>query len=184
MATFNSTVFFDSVRDDPFNGVLTQGQVNGMNFILQEWKRQFGVGGDFRHLAYMLATTFHETAYTMMPITEYGSQSYLQGKSYYPYIGRGFVQLTWDYNYERGGEVVDEDLLNYPDLALQPNIASAIMFDGMAVGWFTEHKLKDYFNEEINDAYNARRIINGTDRASDIKGYHEDFLVAIESAVT
>ena len=35
------------------------------------------------------------------PITEYGSQDYLQGKEYWPYIGRGWVMLTWEDNYRR-----------------------------------------------------------------------------------
>lgn len=35
--------------------------------------------------------------------TEIGSQAYLQSKPYYPYIGRGFIQVTWDYNYKAFG---------------------------------------------------------------------------------
>lgn len=30
---------------------------------------------------------------------EIGSDSYLRSRPYWPYIGRGFVQCTWDYNY-------------------------------------------------------------------------------------
>ncbi len=44
-------------------------------------------------LAYVLATTIHETARTMQPIEEYGRG---KGRAYGPtgFWGRGFVQLT------------------------------------------------------------------------------------------
>ena len=180
--TFNKEIFFDHVRGALFNGILSQPQVTGMNFILREWRKRYDFGGDHRRLAYMLATTFHETAFTMQPITEYGSSSYLQDKDYYPYIGRGFVQLTWEENYQKGSRVCGEDLVGFPDLALEPDSAAIIMFDGMEQGWFTGKSLSDYFNDEIDDPYNARRIINGTDRASEIAEYHYDFLTAITEA--
>jgi hypothetical protein len=179
MATFDKKIYFDHVRASLFNGSMSQQQVVGQNFILREWYKRFGFGGDYRNLSYMLATTFHETGRTMWPIMEYGSQSYLQGKDYYPYIGRGFVQLTWLENYEKASGIVDEDLVEFPDLALQPDIAAIIMFDGMFVGWFTGKALEDYFNETTDDPYNARRIINGTDRAEEIAGYHQQFLDAV-----
>jgi hypothetical protein len=180
---FNSEIFFDHVREDLYFGKLSQSQVNGMNFILREWRERFDYDGDHRRLAYMLATTHHETAFTMQPITEYGSQSYLQGKEYYPYIGRGFVQLTWEDNYAKASPLVEEDLLEFPDLALEPDLAAIIMFDGMEIGWFTGKALSDYFSETVDDPVNARRIINGTDRASEIAEYHDLFLTAIKAAL-
>src|SRR6476659_7104735 len=112
MIVFDKGLFFDHVREYLANGVLSQQQVDGMNFILREWRRLYGFAGDHRHLPYMLATTSHETAFTCQPVTEYRSQSYLQGKDYYPYIGRGYVQLTWEENYVRAGEKVEEDLVS------------------------------------------------------------------------
>jgi len=163
--------------------VLSQEQVTGMNFILREWRRRYGFGGDHRKLAYMLATTYHECAFRMVPITEYGSQAYLEAKDYYPYIGRGFVQLTWLDNYKKGSEVCDENLVDYPDMALIPDLAAIIMFDGMEAGWFTGKSLSEYFNDTVDDPYNARRVINGTDRATEISEYHKHFLTAITEAV-
>ena len=182
MSTFNKEVYFDCVRNTLFNGSMSQQQVMGQNFILREWRKRYGFDGDHRHLAYQFATSFHETGRTMWPIMEYGSQSYLTSKPYYPYIGRGFVQLTWDYNYEKASQPVEEDLLEFPDLALQPDIAAIIMFDGMRDGWFTGYQLSDYFSDTIDDPVNARRIINGVDRAEEIAGYHYGFLSAIEEA--
>jgi len=182
MSTFDKEIYFTSVRQSLFNGSMSQQQVMGQNFILREWSKRYGFVGDHRHLSYQLATTFHETGRTMWPIMEYGSQSYLTGKEYYPYIGRGFVQLTWDYNYEKAGLAVEEDLLEFPDLALQPDLAAIIMFDGMRDGWFTGYRLSDFFSDTIDDPVNARRIINGVDRAEEIAGYHYSFLTAIKEA--
>jgi putative chitinase len=187
MIVFERTIFFDAVRGPLFNGALSQKQVDGMEAILSTWEEEVQ-SDDLRWLAYMLATTYHETAFTMQPITEYGSESYLKGKSYYPYIGRGFVQLTWKDNYARAttelGLSGEDDLVDYPDRALDLQIASDVMFQGMAAGWFTGKKLADYFNATVDDPYNARRIINGTDCAEQIKGYHNTFLSALKDSVT
>ena len=94
-------IFFDAVRDELFGGAMQQVQVDGMSVILAVWEYQGGGTPmtDDRWLAYMLATTYHETATRMWPIREYGSENYLKSKPYYPYFGRGFVQLTWEENY-------------------------------------------------------------------------------------
>lgn len=177
--------FTDYVRKHLYNGVLAQSQYDGLRYIIRgyyEWKGR-KIPADFRDLAYMLATTHHETAFTMQPITEYGSQSYLRGKKYWPYIGRGYVQLTWDYNYKKAGAKIGENLLEYPELALDPEYASYIMFHGMKEGWFTGHKLSEYFNAKTDDPVNARRIINGTDKASTIASYHRHFLKALQAGL-
>jgi len=182
MAGFDKEVYFDIVRHDLFSGSMSQQQVVGQNFILREWRKRYGVGGDHRKLAYMLATTFKETGRTMWPIMEYGSQTYLTSKEYWPYIGRGFVQLTWEENYRNMSPIVEEDLVEFPDLALSPDIAAIVMFTGMFEGTFTGRKLDDYFSDAVDDPVNARQIINGLDCASEIAGYHEDFLQAITEA--
>lgn len=63
------------------------------------------------------------------------------------------------------------DLVNNPDLALNPQIAAEILVVGMEKGLFTGKKLSTYINNESNDFVNARRIINGVDRAQLIAGY-------------
>lgn len=156
-------------------GLLSNKQKSGFIYIIQEWKK-LGLT-DVRWLAYALATTWHETARTMQPITEYGSRAYLTSKKYWPFIGRGYVQLTWDYNYKKYG------IEKTPERALEPVLAAHIMFDGMTKGIFTGKKLSDYFNKTKNDAIGARRIINGTDKALLISTYHDKFLSSIKSAV-
>lgn len=182
------SIYFNEVRITLFEGALTQQQVDGQNVILAVW--DYDAGGtpmdDIRWLAYMLATVFHETAYKMWPVTEQGSQDYLQGKEYYPYIGRGFVQLTWEENYRNAsaslGLIDDRDLVEHPELALDSLISARIMFRGMAEGWFTGRKLGQYFNDDKDDPINARQIINGNDDDTLIAAYYDMFLDAVEAA--
>ena len=39
-----------------------------------------------------------------------------------------------------------------------------------------------YFHGSLSDSYNARRIINGLDHASEIAGLYKSFLIAITAA--
>lgn len=90
-------IFFAYVRRAPFGGRILQKQIDGMTAILDEWEhRQLT---DDRKLAYMLATTMHETAGTMQPIREKGGEAYLRSKRYYPWVGEGLVQVTWEENH-------------------------------------------------------------------------------------
>lgn len=169
----NRNVFFEYVRKAPFGGRLTQSQVEGMNKILDEWENR-GLQDD-RWLAYMLATTFHETAYTMQPVREMGGEKYLRSKRYYPWVGEGLVQVTWEVNHRKFGATKPGQLLTWP-------IALRGLFDGMIDGVYTGKKLGHYFNEKIDDPVNARRIINGTDKAKLVAKYHENFLDSIKAA--
>lgn len=181
-------IYFEYVRDTLFDGALEQIQVDGQSVILAVWDHDGGGTpmDDIRWLAYMMATVYHETARRMWPIREYGSESYLQGKPYWPYIGRGFVMLTWEDNYRLAStalSLIDErNLVGNPDVALDSLIAARIMFRGMAEGWFTGAKLGQYFNDDTDDPVNARQIINGNDDDELIAGYYEIFLDAITAA--
>ena len=185
---FDREIFFDNVRNKLFDGALTQQQVDGCGVILGLWEGQYTGTPmtDIRWLAYILATVFHECATTMWPITEYGSQSYLQGKEYYPYIGRGFVMITWEDNYRNASQQLSltgtRDLVEHPELALDSLISARILFRGMAEGWFTGKKLGQYFNESKDDPVNARQIVNGNDDDDLIAGYHKQFLAALEAS--
>lgn len=184
MMHFDRDTYFDAVRVPLFNGSLDQCQVDGQNILLAVWEYQ-GLT-DLRHLAYKLATVHHECAARFWPITEYGSQSYLQGKPYWPYVGRGWVQLTWEDNYRRASEelnLTDErDLVEHPEMALDSLIATRVLFKGMADGWFTGKKLSQYFNDTKDDPVNARQIINGNDDDDLIAGYHKQFLAALKAS--
>ena len=70
-------------------------------------------------------------------------------------------------------------LTDDPDRALEPDIASMIMFRGMAEGWFTGKKLSDYITLQKSDFVNAQRIVNGTDYASDIASIAAEYDAAL-----
>ncbi len=180
-------IFFEGVRNRLFGGKLSQSQVDGMNTILDEWEHRKLT--DIRHLAYMLATTKWETAHTMQPIAEYGKG---QGHSYgvpdtetgQAYYGRGFVQLTWKTNYQKMAALTGVDLVHHADLAMDPRIATLVLFAGMQDGLFTGRKLNDYFGPQTSDWVSARKIINGLDRAEEIavlgRTFHEVLQAATE----
>ncbi len=175
--------FFDAVRRDLFNGRLSGLQVSGMEALLDAAPDDFNI----KYLAYALATAKHETAHTMQPIEEYGKgagRTYgradpITGKTYY---GRGYVQLTWKANYQRAKDKLGPDFVNRPELALDPKLAATIMYRGMTEGWFTGKALSAYFSANHSDPVNARRIINGTDKADTIAGYYRKFLDALLAA--
>lgn len=176
-------VFFPLIRNGLFKGVLKQNQVDGINTLLDAAPHQ-----DIRWLAYELATTFHETGEAMTPVEEQGRGRGLaygrpaaNGKVYY---GRGYVQLTWEKNYEAMSKVVGVDLVAIPEAALEPEFAAKILFYGMENGSFTGHKLSDYLNDSRTDFVNSRRIINGTDRAYLVAGYATAFLTAITKGLS
>ena len=175
--------FFQSITASLFKGSMKPTQKEGIDVILDEWDANYS-GTDIRFLAYMFATVFHETAKTMQPIAEYGKGA---GHSYgtpdpetkQTYYGRGFVQLTWKTNYAKFGQLLNIDLVNQPDLAMEMSTATKIMFIGMTKGLFTGVKLSNYFNDKGADWVNARKIINGLDQAELIAGYGTKFFSAL-----
>jgi len=154
------------------------------------------VGCDDRHLAYILATTFHETAQTMIPIAEYGKG---KGKAYgvpdpvtgQTYYGRGLVQITWKDNYQKQDDKLKlrGELVANADLALDPEIATKIIFGGMYDGDFTGVGMPKYITcsdpaTDTTDYYNCRKVVNGLDCATQIQGYAQSFTNAITHAAT
>jgi hypothetical protein len=189
---FDRKVFFDSVRASLFGGSLKQSQVDGMGFKLDQWE-DHPLSDDLRWLAYCFATSFWETAKSMVPREEigkgkghsYGKPDPETGQTYY---GRGDVQLTWRDNYREAttklGLTGDDDLEWYSVKALDPKISADVMYRGMSEGWFTGKKLKSYFSSHINDPVAARAIIN-TDvkkNGKKIADIHYDFLAALQAA--
>jgi putative chitinase len=195
MQQFDRDYFFDVVRASLFHGSLSQSQVDGMNYILDQWDKLWEANfprGDKRHLAYCLATVYHETGQAMRPVEEWGKgegHSYGQPTGPYDhcYYGRGHVQLTWEDNYIAGTERLkpyglDADLHQHPELMLEDAISVTILFDGMRDGWWTGVDLDKYINDATEDPVNARRVVNGTDKADTIAGYYWKFKDALQPA--
>ena len=135
---------------------------------------------DQRWVAYLLATARWETQYTYSPVEEngkgaghsYGVPDPQTGKAYY---GRGYVQITFKDNYARFSPIVGQDLVNHPELALEPDVAYKIASVGMRGGMFTGVGLHHYIHDDVADYVNARRIINGLDKADTIASFAEAF---------
>lgn len=171
----DSDAFFASLRQQ--FGAITQGQVDGVERLLK------AMGADQWPLAwtaYGLATPWWETNKQMHPVEE---GYYLGGEKakrhqrslrYYPWYGRGDVQLTWEENYRGADEALglNGELIRNPDLALDPEISARILVWGMRTGAFTKKKLATYlpqFGPADRRAFQlARWIINGQDKASEI----------------
>ena len=192
---------FDIIRSGL--GRLTQSQVDEINFIVDSMDKDKSIS--YPQGAYILATTWWETANTMLPIAEYGkgkgrpygtwyknskdqlytfkdgsrTTAYLQECYPHLYYGRGYVQLTWFENFDKASKKLNHDFLKNPDDVMKKEYAIQILLTGMKEGWFTGKRLDDYIHQSKKDYVNARRIINGTDKAQKIA----DIAVVFERAL-
>jgi hypothetical protein len=184
--------FFAGFRHS-IDSSIEQEQVDGLEFLLGKMENDaFWV--QIPQCAYMLATVYHETAGSFQPVeegyylAEKHGQSFLRAFQkklrYYPYYGRGYVQLTHETNYKKAGKAFGVDLVNKPQLALEPDIAYKILTYGMHQGWFTGKKLEDYISDTGKDYVNARKIVNGKDRAGLIAGYARSFEEILRTSKT
>lgn len=100
------------------------------------------------------------------------------------YYGRGYVQLTWDYNYKEMGKRLNmgDELYINPDKVLEHDIAYKIMSYGMRLGSFTARKLLDYISGSKCNYVKARQIINGLDRAPKIAEYAKKIEILLRLA--
>ncbi len=146
-----------------------------------------GLGSD--QTAYVLATATHESAMGAY-MEEFASGRAYEGRADLgntqvgdgvKFKGRGYVQVTGRSNYQAWSDRLGIDLVNNPELAERPEIAAEILVVGMKEGTFTGRSLGDYINNGSVDFENARRIVNGSDRATLIAGYAENYQVALSS---
>jgi hypothetical protein len=194
--------FFDKYRE--IFESLNQSQVDGINQLLGMIESDKNMT-PIPILAYILATVKHETADTWRPIEERGLVDYFLkyepstdiGKQLgnsqigdgYKYRGRGYVQLTGRSNYQkmsiRLSKLLNKniDLVEHPNDALEPDIAYKILTVGMIEGLFTGKRLSEYITPQSRDYYNARRVINGLDRADLIANYANNLLNILTDSV-
>jgi hypothetical protein len=196
----NRDFFFSETKLRLFDGRMSQKQVDGLNAILDEWEKNHA-GSDDRWLAYALGTAHHETGRTMQPIREWGGKKYFT-EMYDPppagkrpavaarlgntqpgdgplFCGRGYVQLTGRANYTNWKTKLGVNLVGNPDLAMDAKVAVKILFEGMEAGSFTGKKFANYFSKTVEDWRNARRIINGVDKADLVASYGKRYYSAI-----
>lgn len=191
----NPQAFFDSVRQSGVIGKsLKPEQISGLEAILNVAK---AAAWPLAYVAYGLATAAHETNYMMQPVKEayWLSEKWRRNNlRYYPFYGRGYVQLTWKENYQKADRELElgGSLNDNLDRALEPDIAAKVMVKGMQEGWFAaekntgqRHTLAKHLGEGNMGSEaqftSARRIINGTDKAEKIADEAIKFQTALQA---
>ena len=142
---------------------LSAEKQNNVKALVKEFNKAGGEG-KYR-MAYILAGTEHESGFIAQ--SEHGGSA----KSYAPFYGRGFAQLTHRYNYEKWGKILGIDLVNNKELANRPDIAARIIIYAMLGkgGSFTGKTLDDYFKggqPTKAQILGARSIFNGDSSSS------------------
>lgn len=155
-------------------GVLTDEAKTNIGYIADAmhvnnmWRRE--------HVAYTLATVYHETKGTWAPVAEAywlnDPEAYRRKLRYWPWYGRGYSQLTWEDNYRYMSKVTGYNLIKDPDMAMHPIVAAEILVHGMLFSfWPGGLTLDRYINDDKTDFYNARRVVNVLDKARLISNY-------------
>jgi putative chitinase len=170
----NRKYFFERIRHALYGGKLSNAQVCGITRLLDYREAKYPKMTDDQ-FAYLLATVKWETAHKMVPVREAGGERYLKTRKYYPWVGEGLVQVTWEMNAKKFGAKKPGDMMSWP-------IALHAAFEGMSQGLFTGKKLSDYVANGRADYVGARRIINGTDKATLIARFAHAFRDALRQA--
>lgn len=152
-------------------------------FSVPDWTDKEGLAHAVKHVcdhmyhdnlvypAYVMATVQHETAGTYRPIEEAGhiksyetAQRIRKKLRYAPYWGRGYVQLTHKYNYQKYTNILGLDLLSNPDLVMEKDLSLFILVHGMVLGMFTNHKMRQFVLGDNVDVIQMRSVVNGIPR--------------------
>ena len=187
MKTLNRKEFFAQYKNtlDP-NKSLSEAEVEALDIFLNMFEKNMNFF-TIPQWAYVFATVIHETGFTFEPLRESPRASETWRKAhfrYFPYYGRGFVQLTWESNYKKYSQKLGIDLVKNPDLAMKPEIAFFILIDGFKFGVFTGKKISDYISADKKDYKNARKCINILDKADTIAAYTKSFEVIFNKTIT
>lgn len=148
----STKAFLNRLNAVYFNGKMNKTQRNCVSLFAFSITLMHLIQKDmfYQYLAYILATVYHETAFTMKSIEEYGKG---QGRPYGEpdprigqiYYGRNYPQLTWYDNYEKASEHLFDknlvqgtvDFLNHPERILEPFYGVQVT---VFVGWLVYRK--------------------------------------------
>jgi len=142
---------------------------------------------DRGQIAYVFATAQHESHFGRL-MMELADGTRMEGRADLEntqpgdgprFKGRGFVQITGRRNYRIWSRKLEIDLVGHPEKAAIPEIAAIILVRGMRDSSFTGVGLSDFIVGSRRDFFNARRIVNGLDRADDIQEIAEDYFKAL-----
>ena len=211
--TFDRAKFYSFLRrrsSGLFGTKLTQGQVDGLENLLDVWDAYYSEN-PVRNLAYDLATAYWETGRSMQPVMERGRRSYFNKYEPGTRIGRmlgntvkgdgfrfrgaGHVQNTGRRNAKHATDQLNKtfglnvDLVANPEMRLDPFISAHSLFLGNKEGWWTGKGLEDFIDdvdedeaEELREFINSRRVVNGTDKAKKIAHFAVGFEMSLKHA--
>lgn len=89
------------------------------------------------------------------------------------YRSRGLIPIIGKNFYKKMGTMVYEDLIEDPDLILEPSVAVECVLIGCLEGVYTGYKLRQFINSEQCDYVNARSVVGSatrSDRSNHIAG--------------
>lgn len=165
--------FYGVLRAAKLN--LTLQSVFGMEKVLAYAE---GARVHLQLFKYILATAWWETAGTMHPVKEaYWLSETWRAKHlrYYPWYGRGLIQTTWESNYRKMWEAIGRNDPMEPDAFLTWEVALPALFTGMLEGLYTGREIEDFIDTkdesdaaDLEEMRQARRVVNGMDRAKEI----------------
>lgn len=157
-------IFIDGIKNELFEGKLSERQLESINLILDECESQ-GVG-ELRQIAFIFATAYHFTynpfkldQQRLTPAIERGASFTLKGASYYPYFSRGYCTIRGKHLYRSECERTGHALLYDPDLLLTPSIASNSIVYGMKNGIYFGRRLDQFISGKMADYNKASRIV-------------------------
>jgi len=110
-----------------------------------------------------IATVAIETASTFQPVREafwFDEDWRRTNLRYYPFYGRGYIQLTWESNYRTYSEALGVDLLDNADLAMDPSVAAKVF-----AAFFAQSGAAAA--AERHDWAECRRLVQGADAGLD-----------------
>jgi len=80
------------------------------------------------------------------------------------FMGRGYIQLTWQKNYDAASKAIGVDILTNPDLVMEPEISALV------AAWFFKTNGIHTFCNTKNWAL-VRKAVNGPNYDKDADGY-------------
>lgn len=157
-----------------------------LDCIEETLKQSILMGLDSNQTAYVLATFWHESRFLLHP-EEFASGAAYEGRADLGntqpgdgirFKGRGAAQITGRRNYTNVSKLFKIDCVNNPD-TLETIVSVKPCIHFMMKGLFTGRKLTKYDLKTSSGVINARRTVNGLDRAELIAGYFYDIQKAL-----
>lgn len=139
------------------------GNVQAAWPLIESALERFGINDRPTRIA--AASTVAVESGSFLPIAEYGDYNYFLQEFGSPYEaqfhGRGFLQLSWSYNYRKYGSEMGVNLVDNPNMALRADIAAnvlALYFRDCGIPWAARQ----------GDWPGVRRRVNGGENGWDV----------------